>query len=154
MARDQATRLETQRVRQRAYRARLKAERRPSNEDLARALLDVTLTQHLKLGRYEDLFRIMDLACRVAHAATRGWGRLISCSGSGCRRSSGFIDVRNITAFSFFGPVLPITPENAVCVESDSEADRDGIAGSRVGTGRLEVSRHAGWQEMVGAGQL
>jgi len=64
MARDQATRLETQRVRQRAYRARLKAERRPSNEDLARALLDVTLTQHLKLGRYEDLFRIMDLVAK------------------------------------------------------------------------------------------
>ena len=64
MARDQATRLETQRVRQRAYWARLKAERRPSNEDLARALLDVTLTQHLKLGRYEDLFRIMDLVAK------------------------------------------------------------------------------------------
>lgn len=64
MARDQVTRLETQRVRQRAYRARLKAERRPSNEDLARALLDVALTRHLKLGRYEDLFRIMDLVAK------------------------------------------------------------------------------------------
>lgn len=64
MARDQATRLETQRVRQREYRALLKAKRRPSNEDLARALLDVALTQHLKLGRYEDLFRIMDLVAK------------------------------------------------------------------------------------------
>lgn len=45
MTRNQAVRLQKQRERQRAYRARLKAERRPSNEDLARALLDVALTQ-------------------------------------------------------------------------------------------------------------
>lgn len=64
MTRNQAVRLQKQRERQRAYRARLKAERRPSNEDLARALLDVALTQHLKLGRYEDLLRIMDLVAK------------------------------------------------------------------------------------------
>jgi len=64
MARDQATRLEKQRVRQREYRARLKAERRPSNEDLARALLDVVLTHYLERGRDKDPTRFMD---RVAN---------------------------------------------------------------------------------------
>ena len=44
MARVRETRLEKQKERQRRYRARLKAERCPTNEDLARALLDIALT--------------------------------------------------------------------------------------------------------------
>ncbi|WP_156936794.1 hypothetical protein [Chelativorans sp. J32] len=60
MARDRAARLEKQRVWQREYRARLKAERRPSNEDLARALLDVVLTYYLERGRDSDLIRLLD----------------------------------------------------------------------------------------------
>ena len=64
MGRDEVDRLERQKLRQRAYRARLKAERRPSNEDLARALLDVVLTHYLERGRDKDLTRIID---RVAN---------------------------------------------------------------------------------------
>lgn len=51
MAQDRQTRqerLEKQRLRQQAHRARMKAERRPSFEDLSRALLDVALTRNLR----------------------------------------------------------------------------------------------------------
>lgn len=60
MARDRGIRLEKQRERQREYRARLKAERRPTNEDLARAVLDIALTRYLGQGRHDDLMRILD----------------------------------------------------------------------------------------------
>lgn len=57
---DQLERLHRQKLRQRAYRARRKQERRPTNEDLARAVLDVALTVYLKAGRHEDLLKILD----------------------------------------------------------------------------------------------
>jgi hypothetical protein len=60
MARDREKRLEKQKERQRKYRARLKAERRPTNEDLARAVLDIALTRYLGQGRHDDLMRILD----------------------------------------------------------------------------------------------
>lgn len=63
MARD-PHRLEKQKLRQRAYRARQKASRRPSNEDLARALLDLTLTTYLRQGRHEELIGILDRVAR------------------------------------------------------------------------------------------
>jgi hypothetical protein len=59
MGRDEVDRLERQKLRQRAYRARLKAERRPSNEDLARALLDLALTKYLNDGRHDELMGFM-----------------------------------------------------------------------------------------------
>lgn len=59
MGRDEADRLEKQKLRQRAYRARLKAEKRPSNEDLARALLDIALTTYLDQGRHDELMVFM-----------------------------------------------------------------------------------------------
>lgn len=62
MARD-SNRLEKQRLRQRAYRARQKAERRPTNEDLARAVLDIAMTTYLGQGRHQEL---MDILRRVA----------------------------------------------------------------------------------------
>ena len=48
-------RLEKQRLRQRAHRARMKSERRPSFEDLARAILDVALTYNVRRGRHKRL---------------------------------------------------------------------------------------------------
>lgn len=59
MARD-PNRLEKQRLRQRAYRARLKAEKRPTNEDLARAVLDIAMTTYLGQGRHQELIGILD----------------------------------------------------------------------------------------------
>lgn len=58
MARDRQQReerLEKQRLRQQAHRARMKAERRPSYEDLSRAVLDVALTYNVRRGRYRRL---------------------------------------------------------------------------------------------------
>lgn len=64
MARDEADRLEKQKLRQRAYLARLKAEKRPSNEDLARALLDIALTTYLDQGRHDELMVFMGRVAR------------------------------------------------------------------------------------------
>lgn len=63
MARD-PDRLEKQRLRQRAYRARKEAERRPTNEDLARAVLDIAMTTYLKDGRHRDLILILRRVAR------------------------------------------------------------------------------------------
>jgi hypothetical protein len=54
-------RREKQRVRQRAYRARLKAEGKPSHEDIARALLDEALTVYLEHEKH-----LMSLGNRVS----------------------------------------------------------------------------------------
>jgi len=58
MARD-PDRLEKQRLRQRAYRARQKVERRPTNEDIARAVLDIAMTTYLGQGRHQELIAIL-----------------------------------------------------------------------------------------------
>ena len=63
MARD-PNRLEKQRLRQRAYRARKKAEQRPTNEDLARAVLDIAMTTYLRQGRHPELLEIQRRAAR------------------------------------------------------------------------------------------
>ena len=63
MARD-PNRLEKQRLRQRAYRAWKKAEQRPTNEDLARAVLDIAMTTYLSQGRHRDLLEIQRRAAR------------------------------------------------------------------------------------------
>ena len=60
MARESAdVRREKQRLRQRAYRARMKLEKKPTYEDLARAVLDVALAYNLKLGRHQQLMDLL-----------------------------------------------------------------------------------------------
>lgn len=53
-------RLEKQRLRQRANRARKKKERGPSYEDLARGVLDLVLAYNLKFGRHQKLKDLRD----------------------------------------------------------------------------------------------
>lgn len=53
-------RLEKQKVYQRQYRARLKRQRKPQHDDLARALLDIAIATHLEQGRHEDLMVLME----------------------------------------------------------------------------------------------
>lgn len=62
MARDtnRSARLENQRIRQQEYRARLKRDRTPTHEDLARALLDLAITKYQATDRQDDLWRILD----------------------------------------------------------------------------------------------
>jgi phosphoglycolate phosphatase-like HAD superfamily hydrolase len=55
-----ATRLEKQRERQRDYRARLKEQKRPSRDDVARALLHFAITENLRHGRVEEVNRLLD----------------------------------------------------------------------------------------------
>ena len=55
-----AERREKQRLRQRAYRARLRLEKKPTHEDLARAVLDRALTHNLRLGRHQQLMDLLD----------------------------------------------------------------------------------------------
>lgn len=64
MARESSEiRREKQRLRQRAYRARRKLEQKPSYEDLARALLDITLVTY---DRKELRKRLRGIQRRVA----------------------------------------------------------------------------------------
>ena len=53
-------RREKQRLRQRAYRARMRKEKKPTHEDLARAVLDVALTYKLQWGRHQQLMDLLD----------------------------------------------------------------------------------------------
>lgn len=60
-------RLEKQRIRSAANRARRKDNGKPSHEDLARAVLDIAFTRYLGQGRHQDLLRILDqVADRLA----------------------------------------------------------------------------------------
>lgn len=52
-------RREKQRLRQQKYRARKRKEKKPSYEDLARAVLDHALTYNLKLGRHQQLMDLL-----------------------------------------------------------------------------------------------
>jgi hypothetical protein len=60
----QRARLEKQRLWQREYRARIRRERIPTHEDLARALLDFALRRYLRQGRHADLDTILDHVAR------------------------------------------------------------------------------------------
>jgi hypothetical protein len=53
-------RLKKQRERQRQYRERLKEEKRPSRDDVARALLHFAITENLKNGRIEEVNLLLD----------------------------------------------------------------------------------------------
>jgi hypothetical protein len=60
MVQSRRDRLDRQRERQRAYRAKMKSRRRPSRDDIARALLHFMVTKALERGGEEDLFRLQD----------------------------------------------------------------------------------------------
>ena len=55
------TRNGEQRERQRAYRQRLKQERRPGRDDIARILLHAVVTRSVALGRRDELEKTVDL---------------------------------------------------------------------------------------------
>ena len=60
MAQSRQQKLARQRERQRAYRAEIKAGRKPSRDDIARTLLHWAITQNLKHDRDAELFRLHD----------------------------------------------------------------------------------------------
>lgn len=53
-------RLEKQRLRQRAYRARMKRQKAPSRDDIARTLMHWAITEAVKEGHREKLERVQD----------------------------------------------------------------------------------------------
>ena len=60
MAQTRRERLDRQRERQRKVRAARKAERKPSRDDIARALLHWAITEMLEKGREQELHRVQD----------------------------------------------------------------------------------------------
>lgn len=60
MAETKAERLRKQRERQREYRAQVKEGRRPTRDDVARALLHIEITSKLKRGREEEMDQLID----------------------------------------------------------------------------------------------
>ncbi len=62
ISKQEKIRLDKQRLRSAANRARRKADGKPSHEDLARAVLDIVLTRCLKKGRNRELNAFLDLA--------------------------------------------------------------------------------------------
>ena len=53
-------RLEKQRLYQREYRERMKKAKAPGRDDIARARLHFAITENLRLGRKEEVEKIMD----------------------------------------------------------------------------------------------
>jgi len=76
MAQSRREKLDKQRKRQRAIRASRKAERKPSRDDIARALLHYAIVQNLKLGRGQELDRLQ--ASIVEELAVQGFDRKAS----------------------------------------------------------------------------
>ncbi|WP_274427394.1 hypothetical protein [Chelativorans sp. YIM 93263] len=60
MAQSRSERLARQRERQRALRAATRARRRPTRDDIARALLHFAITENVRHGREEELGRLLD----------------------------------------------------------------------------------------------
>ena len=60
MAQSNRQRLTQQRERQRLYRAKMKAARKPSRDDIARVLLYFTIAENFKRGREQEVFRLQD----------------------------------------------------------------------------------------------
>jgi len=65
MAQSRAERLRKQRERQREYRARRRQSRKPTRDDIARAMLHFAVTENLKLGREDKLDDLWDEVSRV-----------------------------------------------------------------------------------------
>ena len=76
MAQSRREKLDKQRQRQRAVRAAQKAERKPSRDDIARALLHYAIVQNLKLGRGQELDRLQ--VSIVEELAVQGFDRKAS----------------------------------------------------------------------------
>lgn len=53
-------RLEKQKLYQREYRERMKKAKAPGRDDIARTLLHFAITENLRLGRKEEVERLMD----------------------------------------------------------------------------------------------
>lgn len=53
-------RLRKQREYQRAYRERIKSAREPDRDEIARELLHYAITENLRLGREDELWRLAD----------------------------------------------------------------------------------------------
>lgn len=60
-AQRQSERRQKQRLRQQAYRTRLKSERRPSRDDIARVLLHLVITRSVAKGEIKSLERYCDV---------------------------------------------------------------------------------------------
>lgn len=76
MAQSRREKLDKQRERQRAVRTARKAEKKPSRDDIARALLHYAIVQNLKLGRGQELDRLQ--ASIVEELAIQGFDRKAS----------------------------------------------------------------------------
>jgi hypothetical protein len=74
MARESAeVRREKQRLRSARNRARKRREKKPTYEDLSRAVLDHALFYNLKLGRHQQLFDLLDaVRARLQEIGFRG----------------------------------------------------------------------------------
>ncbi|MER9304702.1 hypothetical protein NKJ06_05770 [Mesorhizobium sp. M0293] len=73
MVQSRREKLDKQRERQRAVRIARKTERKPSRDDIARALLHYAIVQNLKLGRGRELDRLQ--ASIVEELAVQGFDR-------------------------------------------------------------------------------
>ena len=58
MAQSRRQRLDRQRERQRVLRTETKAERKPTRDDIARTLLHWAITENIRQGREDELFRL------------------------------------------------------------------------------------------------
>lgn len=61
IAQSRQERLDRQRARQRAYRAELKARRKPSRDDIARTLLHFAITKNLARVAEDELFSLQQM---------------------------------------------------------------------------------------------
>jgi hypothetical protein len=61
MAKRESKRLAAQRERQQAYRQRVKSERRPSRDDIARVLLHIVITRSAARDKLDELEKFGDL---------------------------------------------------------------------------------------------
>ena len=76
MAQSRRQRLDRQRERQRALRAEASAQRKPSRDDIARTLLHWAVTENIRHGREEELYRLQVQV--VEHLASQGFDRQAS----------------------------------------------------------------------------
>lgn len=74
MAQSRREKLDKQRERQRVVRARRRAERKPSRDDIARTLLHWAIVQNLRHGREEEIFRLQEFI--TAELVAQGFDRV------------------------------------------------------------------------------
>jgi hypothetical protein len=76
MAQSRRQRLDRQRERQQALRAEASAQRKPSRDDIARTLLHWAITENIKHGREEEIYRLQVQV--VEHLVIQGFDRRAS----------------------------------------------------------------------------